>query len=153
MVRFQKLWSFGECRVLFWLSFIFTNPSAQAGYDTRSIFKAKFNRFKFIIFPSPRLVASPSLPYYLPIAGRRIIGFIPFPRVLMLCEMQSVSARIWTRVTVSISYDDNHYTTSTSIYCHCSQVDPGLEWLYLIRYCIWLNRIKQCIYARLNCLK
>ena len=32
----------------------------------------------------------PSLPYYLPIAGERIIGFIPFPRVLVLCEMQSV---------------------------------------------------------------
>ena len=29
--------------------------------------------------------------------------------------MQSVSARIWTRVAVSISYDDNHYTTGTSI--------------------------------------
>ena len=26
--------------------------------------------------------------------------------------MQSVTSRIWTRVTVSISYDDNHYTTS-----------------------------------------
>ena len=26
--------------------------------------------------------------------------------------MQSVSARIWTRVAVSISYDDNHYTTA-----------------------------------------
>ena len=25
--------------------------------------------------------------------------------------MQSVSSRIWTRVAVSISYDDNHYTT------------------------------------------
>ena len=29
--------------------------------------------------------------------------------------MQSVSSRIWTHVTVSISYDDNHYTTGTSI--------------------------------------
>ena len=27
--------------------------------------------------------------------------------------MQSVSSRIWTRVTVSTSYDDNHYTTGT----------------------------------------
>ena len=27
--------------------------------------------------------------------------------------MQSVSSRIWTRVAVSISYDDNHYTTGT----------------------------------------
>ena len=28
--------------------------------------------------------------------------------------MQSVSSRIWTCVIVSISYDDNHYTTGTS---------------------------------------
>ena len=33
--------------------------------------------------------------------------------VLVLCEMQSVSSRIWTRVAMSISYDDNHYTTGT----------------------------------------
>ena len=50
----------------------------------------------------------------LPIAGGRIIGFIPFPRVLVLWEMQSVSSRIWTLVAVFISYNDNHYTTSTS---------------------------------------
>ena len=43
---------------------IFTNPSARAGYDTRSI----------------------SLPYYLPIAGGRIIGLIPFPRVFVKCN-------------------------------------------------------------------
>ena len=30
--------------------------------------------------------------------------------------MQSVSSRIWIRVAVSISYDDNHYTTATSFY-------------------------------------
>ena len=29
--------------------------------------------------------------------------------------MQSVSSRIWTRVAMSISYDNNHYTTGTSI--------------------------------------
>ena len=28
--------------------------------------------------------------------------------------MQSVSSRIWTRVAVSISYDDNHYSTGTT---------------------------------------
>ena len=28
--------------------------------------------------------------------------------------MQSVSSRIWTYVAVSISYDDNDYTTGTS---------------------------------------
>ena len=26
--------------------------------------------------------------------------------------MQLISSRIWTRVAVSISYDDNHYTTT-----------------------------------------
>ena len=30
--------------------------------------------------------------------------------------MQSVSSRIWTRVAVSISYDDNDYTTDTSYF-------------------------------------
>ena len=66
-------------------------------------------------FPSLKQVAAPTLknlvcPTILPIAGWRIIGFIPFPRVLVLCEMQSVSFRIWTRVAVSISFDDNHCT-------------------------------------------
>ena len=28
--------------------------------------------------------------------------------------MQSASSRIWTRVAMSISYDNNHYTTGTS---------------------------------------
>ena len=28
--------------------------------------------------------------------------------------MQSASSKIWTRVAVSISYDDNHYPTGTS---------------------------------------
>ena len=29
--------------------------------------------------------------------------------------MQLAWSRIWTRVAVSISYDDNHYTTGTSL--------------------------------------
>ena len=37
------------------------------------------------------------------IAGGIITGFIPFPRVLVLCEMQSVSSRIWT--LSNIRYD------------------------------------------------
>ena len=37
-------------------------------------------------------------------------------RVLVQCEMQSVSSRVWTCVAVSISYDDNRYTTGTSLY-------------------------------------
>ena len=30
--------------------------------------------------------------------------------------MRPVSSKIWTRVAVSISYDDNHYTTGTSTF-------------------------------------
>ena len=30
--------------------YVFTKPSARAGCDTRSIFKAGFNRFKFNVF-------------------------------------------------------------------------------------------------------
>ena len=40
-------------------------------------------------------------------------GVDTIPRVLVLCEMQSVLSRNWTRVAVSISCDDNHYTTGT----------------------------------------
>ena len=40
--------------------------------------------------------------------------------------MQSVSSRIWTRVAVSISYDDNHYTTDTSTFL--------LQFIFLVFY-------------------
>ena len=30
--------------------------------------------------------------------------------------MQSAWSRIWTRVAVSISYDDNHYTTAPTYF-------------------------------------
>ena len=36
--------------------------------------------------------------------------------------MQSVSSRIWTRVAVSISCDDNHYTTGTSMYMYIETI-------------------------------
>ena len=99
---------------------IFNNPSAQAGYDTRSIFKRSLtglnSEFSFFWTSCLTKAEEPSLSNYLPIAGGRIIGFIPFPRVLVLCEMQSVRSRIWTLVAVSISSDDNHYTTGTTLY-------------------------------------
>ena len=40
--------------------------------------------------------------------------------------MQSVSSRIWTRVAVSISYDDNDYTTGTSRPCDSQQKPENL---------------------------
>ena len=75
-----------------------STPSARAGYNTRSIFKRSLtdlnSEFSFSLTSCLNKAEEPSLPYYLPIAGGRIIGFIPFPRVLVLCEMQSASSRI-----------------------------------------------------------
>ena len=45
-------------------------------------------------------------------------------RVLVLCEMQSVSSRIWTRIAVFISYGDNDYTT---------------VWIQLFSFQLWVN--------------
>ena len=82
--------------------YTFTNPSAQAKYDKRSVFKRSLTGFNSEFFFLTK-AEEPSLPYYLPIAGGRIIGFIPFTRVLVLCEMQSVSSQIWTRVACPFS--------------------------------------------------
>ena len=64
---------------------------------TRSIFKQSLtglnSEFSFSYTSCLTKAEEPSLPYYLPIAGGRIIGFIPFPRVLVLCEMQSVLSK------------------------------------------------------------
>ena len=115
---------------------IFTNPSARAGYDTRSIFNRSFtglnSEFSFSKTSCLTKAEETSLPNYLLIAGGRIIGFIPFPRVLVQCEMQSVSSRIWTRVDVSISYDDNHYTTGTST------LAPYLS-IFFLDYVLWTS--------------
>ena len=76
------------------LLIIFTNPSARAGYDTRSIFKWSLTGLNSELSFSKTCCLTKaeesSLPCYLPIAGGRIFGFIPFPGVLVLCEMQSV---------------------------------------------------------------
>ena len=50
--------------------------------------------------------------------------------------MQLAWSKIWTRVTVSISYDDNHYTTGTStlliafiviIFIHAVAMETGRD--------------------------
>ena len=64
---------------------LFTNPSARAGYDTRSIYKRSLtglnSEFSFSYTSCLTKAEEPSPSYYLPIAGGRIRGFIPFPRV------------------------------------------------------------------------
>ena len=63
-------------------SILFTNPSTRAGYDTRSIFKRSLtglnSEFSFSLTSCLTKDEERCLSYYLPIAGGRIIGFIPF---------------------------------------------------------------------------
>ena len=55
--------------------------------------------------------------------------------------MQSVSSRIWTRVAVSTSYDDNHYTT-------------GINKLFLLRMINWsYNCLQRIIIIIISYLK
>ena len=44
--------------------------------------------FSFLEDQLPYQGSRASLPYYLHIDGGRIVGFIPFQRVFVLCEMQ-----------------------------------------------------------------
>ena len=48
------------------------------------------------------------MPCYLPVAWVWIVGFIPFSRLLALWNANSL-VYVWTWVTLSISYDGNHY--------------------------------------------
>ena len=100
------------------LSSSIANLFAQKRCNTGSIFKWSLtglnSEFSFSSTGCRTKVKEFSLPYYLSIAGRRIIGFIPFSRVLSRCEMQTVSSRIQTCVALSVSYDSIHYTTNTS---------------------------------------
>ena len=54
--------------------------------------------------------------------------------------MQSASSRIWTRVAVSISYDDNHYTTGTSFKNVINEMCLEIIFLkYMNKNCLALN--------------
>ena len=73
-------------------------------------FWAEFNRFQFRVF---LLLGRRTQSVLLFAHSWRENSWIhTFPKGIS--EMQSVWSRIWTRIVVSISYDDNHYTTGTS---------------------------------------
>ena len=138
--------SVNVCVGFIWLYPIY--PTPPLGQDmTQGQFLSRVWQVWIQSFPSSCLTKAeePSLSYYLPIAGGRIIGFIPFPRVLVLCEVQSVSSRIWhkvwTRVAVSNSYDDNNYTTGTSRFI----------WLYMFSCVYSVCVLKSCVCVRSMC--
>ena len=64
----------------------------------------------------------------------------------MQYEMQSVSSRIWTRVAVSISCDDNHYTTGTS---NCVCLNTALHNQRRMLSNLWVLHTSRGILSRL----
>ena len=111
----------------------FTNHCTAQGIQMISVFiwplRLSKMRHQVILkqsltgFPSPWPVAVPRLkspvcPTNLLLAGREIVVFVPFPRVLAQWEMKTASSRIWTRVAVFISYDGIHYPTNAYIYIY-----------------------------------
>ena len=46
----------------------------------------------------------------------------------MLAEMQTASSKIWNQVAISISYDSNHYSTSTSTYKYYTNQYISIIW-------------------------
>ena len=70
--------------------------------------------------------------------------------------MQSVLSRIWTRVAVSISYDDSHYTTSTSTifanFTYLSSLAPF--WVYFVIFYVgnYFGRYSKTFH-RILCIK
>ena len=65
-----------------------------SGQFLSGVFIGLNSEFSFSLTGCVTKVKEPSLPYYLPIDEGRIIGLIPFPRVLVLREMQSISSKI-----------------------------------------------------------
>ena len=81
-------------------------------------------------------VKQPTLPYYLLKTWGRVFRYLPFPKVFVLWEMWTGMSRNWTWVVASISYDDNHCTTGTSIriYAHTYALAPTLLCIMTPKY-------------------
>ena len=78
----------------------------------------------------------------------------------MLCEMQSNSSRIWTRVAVSICFNDNHYTSGLRIYHligwknfkSLAQFQVGhLSYLFVLRLVFLLRKFAVFTHNVSNC--
>ena len=122
-------------------------PTARAGCYKGSIIKRSLtglnSEFSFSKTGCHTKFKEYSLLYYLPMAGGKIVEFLLFPKVIAFTD----SSRIWTQVAVSISNDENHYTTGTSTtsIIHISIYMSRVILIYMCRVTlIWLS----CRYNR-----
>ena len=105
------------------------NPFARAECDTVNFdvsLTGLNSVFAFwIVFHAK--VKEPSLPLLFT-HSERLFGFISL--LIVLCEMQTASYRIWTLTSVPIFYDSNYYTMNISIILIVTAT-VVLEWKYL----------------------
>ena len=70
--------------------YISINSSAQLGCDTKFIFTwcltGLNSPFSFSYIICHNKIKEPSLSYYIPITGKKAVGFLPSPNVFTLCE-------------------------------------------------------------------
>ena len=80
--------------------YVFTNTSIMSRMQYKINFKQGLtglnSKFSFSKTSCQSKIKEPSLLYYLPIAGERIVECIPFPKISVLSKMQTTSSRIWT---------------------------------------------------------
>ena len=132
---------------------IFTNPSARAWDLTRSIFKRSLtglnSEFSFSLTRCLTKAEEISLPYYFPIAGKRIISFIPVPRVLVLCEMKIERLpSLNTLVYLFILLNDTKIGFPKTHYYWCSGLDKFQIQIQLKIGNIW-NIIKGKMFGKM----
>ena len=126
----------------------FTDPFAEVWFDRRVILSGGLNsEFSFSSTGCQNKANERCLPYDLHKTGERIIGFLPYSRVFMSSEMQPVSTRNWTRVVVSISYDDNHCTSNARAHTHKHTQTHTHTHIYIYIYISWLHskQVPNCI--------
>ena len=75
----------------------------------------------------------------------RIEEVITFQRTLMQNEMQMASIRIWTQVTNSISYGNDHYAKCTSLFDKV--YDPSISAVIFFWFVGWYTKILQELYG------
>ena len=100
----------------------------------------------------PRL-KKPCLLSYLPNAGGRIAGFIPFPGILALWEMSTASFRFWTHYELIYSVKVLYECISSSFW-QISKVFVVvfaiLFWFNYLFLNVHLNKIQRWTFSRLK---
>ena len=111
-------------------------------------FQAELNSIKFKIFLLLDLLSYQGQRAYsdqqVTNSWKENILILSFRSGLLLCERPTSSSRIWTRVPKSVSYDDNHYTTSISLFLFLSlflSLSLSLSWQ------IWEIKRKMCTHS------